>query len=204
MKFKVYTLKLENRTYKLYDVINVPEQLRFVDCHGRTKVVLANATGFSFLAKLFKILAISMKENNIIRIKDQSKTYEKFHEWYENGSFHKDLILFNYHKTQVSSKKIKRLLEMIKYRKSKIVEIRVAELEFDASHYWNLKGSLNVNGFKQLISVSSTRYGFLYMAYEASLYHDIEDDENEHFHHSHLSLMSKSEDKFDMKYYYEK
>lgn len=53
MKFNVYELPLESKLYKLYDVIEVPVQLRVVYPQGKTPAIFANAEGFAFLESIF-------------------------------------------------------------------------------------------------------------------------------------------------------
>ncbi len=204
MKFQVYELKLESKNYRFYDVIDVPNQLRVVYPQGSTPTILANASAFSFLESIFKIASVKMKDNSIIRIKDNSEKKERFHNWYPASSeYHMDLIISNYQYTQVSSKKISRLLKMLKYRTSKIIDISVPTISYNHELWWKLEGTLHVDKRSDYLTISSNGLGLLYMAKEASYYHDIDDDEEENFAHSHLFALCKHEDLLDMKYYYE-
>ena len=204
MKFTVYNLQLESKMYRFFDVIDVPKQLRVVYPQGDTPAILANAKGFDFLEKIFKIASVSMKDNCLIRVKDNSKDVEEFHNWYPSSTeFHLDMIIYNYQYTQISSKKIMRLLKMLDYSKKKCINITVPNLTYNNNQWWKLEGTLNVGKRSRFLTISSNSYGFLYMANEASLYHDIEDDENERFAHSHLFALCKDEDLLDMHYYYE-
>lgn len=204
MKFIVYDLQMESKTYRLFDALDVPNQLRVVYPQGDTPTILANATGFDYLESIFKISSDSMKDNCLIRIKDNSKEVEKFHDWYPSSAeFHLDMIIYNYQYTQISSKKIMRLLQMLKYSKKKRIDIPVPDINYN-NKWWKLKGALNVDKRSNFLAVSSSSDGFLYMADEASNYHDIEDNEEECFAHSHLFALCKYEDLLDMRYYYEK
>lgn len=205
MKFIVYDLNIESKHYRLFDVVNVPRQLRIVYPQGDTPAVLANATGFDFLEAIFKIASVKMKDNCIIIIKDNSKEVERFQDWYPSSAeFHLDMILFNHQYTQISSKKIMRLLEMLPYSKGKLIDISVPIISYDDSEWWKLEGTLNVDKRSKFLAVSTNSYGFTYMANQVSTFHDIKDDEEEHFEHTHLFAMCKEEDLLDMRYYYEK
>jgi len=204
MKFTAYDLQIESNTYRLFDVIDVPRQLRVVYPQGDTPIILANAMGFDFLESIFKIVSASMKDNCLIRIKDNAKAVERFHDWYPSSAeFHLDMIIYNYQYTQISSKKIMRLLKMLDYSKKECVDIAVPDITYNNNKWWKLKGTLNVDKRSNFLTISSNSYGFLYMADEASSYHDIEDDEKEMFAHSHLFGLCKYEDLLDMRYYYE-
>lgn len=204
MKFTIYDLQIDLKTYRLFDVIDVPRQFRVVYPQGDTPTVLANAMGFDFLENIFKIMSVSMKDNCLIRVKDNSKERERFHDWYPSSAeFHLDLIIYNYQYTQISSKKIKRLLKMLDYSKEKCIDIAVPSITYNNNQWWKLKGTLNVDKRSNFLTISSNCYGFLYMADEASNYHDIEDDKDELFAHSHLFGLCKNEDLLDMRYYYE-
>jgi hypothetical protein len=112
MKFTVCDLQMESKTYRLFDAIDVPGQLRVAYPQGDTPTILANAKGFDFLENIFKIASTSMKDNCLIRIKDNAKEVEKFHDWYPSSTeFHLDMIIYNYQYTQISSKNIMRLLK---------------------------------------------------------------------------------------------
>ncbi|HPT77241.1 MAG TPA: hypothetical protein PLL17_00920 [Defluviitaleaceae bacterium] len=205
MKFNVYELPLESKLYKLYDVIEVPVQLRVVYPQGKTPAIFANAEGFAFLESIFKIASVSMKENCLIRIKDNSKTVESFHAWYPDSTeFHLDLVIFNHQYTQISSKKIKRLLMMLDYCKKKIMNIRVPEVHYKNDNWWSLEGELHVNKRSNFLVISSNSNGYLYMADEADRFCNIEDNEEEYSAHSHLFALCKEEDLLDFRYYYEK
>lgn len=75
MKFTVYDLQMESKTYRLFDVIDVPRQLRVVYPQGDTPIVLANAMGY-FLENIFKIVSANMKDNCLIRVRDNAKEVE--------------------------------------------------------------------------------------------------------------------------------
>lgn len=205
MKFIVYDLQIETQTYRLFDVVDVPKQLRVVYPQGYTPTILANAAGFDFLENIFKIVSVSLKDNCLIRVKDNSKDVERFHDWYPSSTeFHLDMIIYNFQHTQISSKKIMRLLKMLKYSKKRFVNIEVPDITYNNNEWWKLKGTLNVDKRGSFIAISSNSYGFLYIANEASHYHDFEDDENEVFAHTHLIGFCDKEDLLDMQYYYEK
>lgn len=204
MKFTVYDLQMGSKIYRFFDVIDVPRQLRVVYPQGNTPTILANAMGFDFLADIFKIVSASMKDNCLIRVKDNSKEVERFQAWYPSSTeFHLDMIIYNYHYTQISSKKVMRLLKMLDYSKKKCVDIAVPDITYDNNKWWKLKGTLNVDKRSNFLTISSNGYGFLYMADEAGRYHNMEDDEEELFAHSHLFGLCKHEDLLDMQYYYE-
>jgi len=205
MQFTFYDLQIESKIYKLFDVIDVPRQMRVVYPQGDTPTILANAMGFDFLGNIFKIASESIKDNFLIRVKDNAKEVEKFHGWYPSSTeFHLDMIIYNYQYTQLSSKKIMRLLKMLDYSKRKFIDIAVPDITYTDNKWWKLNGTLNVDKRSNFLTISSNSYGFLYMANEASRYHDIEDDENERFAHSHLFGLCKHEDLLDMRYYYER
>ncbi|MCH4886283.1 hypothetical protein EZV73_01820 [Acidaminobacter sp. JC074] len=205
MKFQVYELQLESKAFRLYDVIDVPSQLRIIYPQGDTPVILANADGYDFLESVLKIASVSMKENCIIRIKDNSPPVEKFHEWYPTSTeFHLDLIISNFQYTQASSKKVSQMIKMIKYKKYETIDITVPKVTYNHENWWNLRGALHVNKRKSCLMVSSNRLGFLYMAKEASYFHDIKDDEDEYFEHTHLFGFYQHKDMLDMRYYFEK
>lgn len=205
MKFEVYNLKMESKEYRVFDVIDVPKQLRVIYPQGSTPNIFANSTGFDFLNSIFKIVSVKMKSNCILRIKDNSKKIERFHKWYSDSTeFHLDMIIYNCNYTQISSKKIRRLLKMLEYTKKTVINIAVPNIDYSNDKWWELEGRLSVDKRANFLMISSTSYGFLYMSEEASRYHDIEDDENEFFEHSHLFALCKNEDLLDMRYYYER
>jgi hypothetical protein len=120
---------------------------------------------FDFLHDIFKIASAGIKDNCLIRIKDNAKKIEKFHEWYpQSTEFHLDMIIYNYYYTQISTNKIKRLLKILKYRKRQSVDIQIPDVVYD-NKWWKLE--------------------------EAGSFHDIADDEEEFFAHNHLFALCK-------------
>ena len=142
-------------------------------------------------------------ENAIITVHDASEETEDFHAWYPGGEFHKSIMLFNFERTQISTKDFKRLLGMRKYIKSDYIELQVPKSDFEKIKHWELDNTLTVKHTGKWITISSNYTGYTYMAREAGDYSDLEDDPEDNFSHSHLFFLTKMVDVLDMKYFYQ-
>lgn len=203
MKFTYRELVLKSKKYKIYEPIEVSKQLRAMFTPKDYSCILANAEGFKLLYDLFLIMAGSKNDNVIIAIYDVSKDYEDFQSWYMGGEFHKNIVLTNFERTQISVKDFNRLLGMKKYVRSSNVQLQVPKVNFDRIVDWKLDNTLTVKNHGKWIMISSNMQGYMYMAREASYYLDMEDDPEETFSHSHLFFLSNLEDVLDMRYFYQ-
>jgi len=203
MKFTYRELHLKSKKYKVYEAFDVPKQLRALSIPKDYSCILANADGFKLLHSLFLIIAGLKDENTIFIVYDHSEENETYQQWYPGGEFHKNLMMFNFERTQVSVKDFNRLVGMLKYTKFTQVELNTPKYDFDKLPYWELDNSLTVKHQGKWIVLSSNYIGFTYMAREASHYHDLEDDPEDNFSHSHLDVLTKMVDVLDMKYFYQ-
>lgn len=67
LKKKIYDEKLGEVT--VYELVDVPDQLRSVDISWYQKVILGNSDAFEYLKKVFVIAASMKNEKSIICIK---------------------------------------------------------------------------------------------------------------------------------------
>lgn len=203
MKFEYSEVIIKSITYRIYELIDVPKQLRGLYSSNGNSCILANATGYKFLKELFLIVGSNKEDNSIFLIYDSSRDVEKFQEWYIHAEFHKNIVLCNYARTKVSIKVLKRLLNMRKHLKTKKVELHLPEYNYDKIKGWNLDNVLSVKNYGKWIMLSSNYEGFCYMSREADSFLDIKDDPEEYFAHRHLFHLTKYEDKIDFRYFYQ-
>lgn len=203
MKFEYREVTIKSITYKVYETIDVPQQLRGLYSLNDISCILANATGYKFLQELFLIVGSNKEDNSIFLIFDSSRDIEKFHEWYLHAEFHKNIMLCNYARTKMPVKVLKRLLNMRKYTETRKVELHMPEYNYDKIEYWNLDNVLSVKNYSKWIMLSSNYEGFCYMSREAESFTDMKDDPQEYCAHSHLFHLTKYEDKLDFRYFYQ-
>lgn len=203
MKFKCSEMKIKSKLYKLYEVIEVPEQLRVIYSVNDRSSILGNAEAYDFLYKIFLIIGSHKEENSIFIVIDKSASDEKIIECYAGAEFHKNMMLFNFKRTQLTVKTFNRILKMREYVKSNLVDLRLPSYEFEKIDPWELDNALIVKNHGKWLLLSSNYEGYTYMSREALSFTDIEDDPEEFFAHAHLDKLTKLEDKLDLKYFYQ-
>ena len=77
----------------VYELRDIPRQLRFADLARYQRVVLGNSEAFQFLRKVFIIASSIKDEKAIIHTPDNSHHGDRYEKWFKEGMIHMDLVI---------------------------------------------------------------------------------------------------------------
>jgi hypothetical protein len=195
---KVYDKKLGKVT--VYELTNVPNQLRSGDISWYQKVILGNSDAFEYLKRVF-IIASSMKnKKTIIYIKEKSEINRRFDEWLKGGMLHMDIVISNYNSFVAKPKHIKRIIDISKKVIGQEMELNDKDVELKDIPYWKIKNTQHVKSYGKYIMISSNELGYLDLAKDANRLVGLDNKET-YMCDFHIHLDENTET--DFWYYYE-
>ncbi|MCY6958549.1 hypothetical protein [Clostridium brassicae] len=206
MNFKVKEVRLHgNKKLSIYIPIEVPKQLTAIDPLVGDKSVLANSIAYKFLRKLF-ILASSLNFQEIIYIPTNSIALNEYRDIFKYGIFDMDIVLVNYHATQLKSKEILKAIKMKRGFTEYFKEIFVEDNNLIYPDYWLTDQKLSTKRLKNILIISTNRDVFLKFACDVDSMIETEDSEQYNFdYHLHEDFIGTSKDNgFNFLYYHRK
>jgi len=202
MKFKIKKVMLYgNKELNIYIPIKVPKQLTAVDPIVWDNAILGNSIAYEFLKKLF-VLAANLDSKEIIYIPTHSMKINE----YKDGIFDMDIVLLNYHATQLKAKEIFKAVKTKSIFTEYIREVIIEDNNIVYPDYWLTDRKLSARRFKNTLIISTNRDVFLMLAYDAGRMTGIEDNEEYNFDsHIHEDSIGTSENNgFNFLYYHKK
>lgn len=198
LKKKIYDKKI-GEVY-VYEILDVPKQLRFADAARYQRVVLGNSDAFDFLRKVFILAARVKSEKLIIHIRDNSIHGERYEEWFKEGNFYMDLVVSNFQFFVAKPKYIKRIIDKSKKVPGEKIELEYNDEELIDIPYWKIENTQHIKSHGKYMMFSSNKLGYLDLAYTATRLMGLEDLET-YSCDFHIHLDDKTAT--DFWYYYE-
>lgn len=206
IKFKVKRVLLhENKKLDIYIPIKVPKQLTAIDLIGWDKSILGNSIAYEFMRKLF-LVAADLKNEQILYIPTNYIRFNEYRDLWECGIFDMDIVLANYHATQLKPKEILRVIKSRNILSEYIMEINPQDTNIIYPENWLTNRKLSTKRFKNLLIISTNKNVFSMLAADSNRMTGMEDNEEYNFnHHIHEDSIGTSQDNgFNFLYYHRK
>lgn len=152
----------------VYELLDVPMQLRFADAARYQRVILGNSNAFDYLRKVFILAASLNDEKSIIHIRDNSMHGERYEEWFQEGMFHMDLVVSNYHIFTAKPKYIKRIVDKSKKVLGEELILEYKDMKLTDIPYWAFENTQQVKSYGKYMIFSSNKLGYLDLARSAN------------------------------------
>ena len=205
MKFIVKKVKIySNEELNIYIPLKVPNKLTAIDPIVQDIAILGNSVAYEFLKNMFS-LAMSLDLNEIIYIPTKQLKINEYREIWKYGIFDLDIVLVNYHGTQLKAKEIFKAITNNNYSHS-FKEISLHNYEKNYPERWLIDRKLTTKRFKDTLIISTNRDVFLKFIHDTDWFIGMEDDEEYNFdYHYHEDLIGTSKDNgFNFLYYHKK
>jgi hypothetical protein len=209
LKFSLKHFQIHNKDYFVYQPIEIPTKLWFVDPVTRTRSILGSSEGFSFIRELFMIVGTNTKNNSLFHVPHQSKVNEDLIGWWPNGNFHLDLVCFNYYSLHLKTKVVKTLIERSEKSTGSIVELnypKEAIKDFVKKfHEMRIKlpRNLTCKAYSRFLTIAGDQDIFVHLGQLVNDYGDLEDNEEYNGYHRHADYLGSSkENGIDFFYYF--
>lgn len=206
MKFIIKTVTLyKDKELNIYTPLKIPKQLTAIDPMVWDKAILGNSISYEFLKKMF-LLASSLNSHEMIYIPTYPIKFNEYRESWNYGIFDMDIVLVNYHSTQLKNKEIFKAVKMNSTGAKKIREITFENQSIKYPEHWQTHKKFSTKRFKNILIISANRDVFLKFACDTDGFVGMEDDEQYNFdYHYHEDLIATAKDNgFNFLYYHNK
>lgn len=169
------------------------------------KAILANSIGYEFMRKLF-LVAADLKYEQILYIPTKSMKFNEYKDLWEYGTFDMDIVLANYHATQLKPKEILKAIHSKDLLNEYIIEINIQDTNIIYPDNWLTNRKLSTKRFKDLLIISTNKNVYSMLAAYSDCMTGEEDNEKYNFNdHIHVdSIGTSKDDGFNFLYYHRK
>lgn|GEM_PF-4866127 len=210
MKFSKKEIKINQHHFIVYEAIEVPQNIWFVDPISTTRSVVGSSEGFVFLSTFLMIVGNHQEKNSLFHVPCSPTAPEKLTEWWPIGRFDLDLVCFKYTQTQINSKLIKQVIERASSVRGEQQELDVPqeiwerEREKSDQSKIPLKRSLTSKTHSKYLTVAADKEVFFHLGLMIEDYGEIEDSEEYIGYHRHADWLGTAEDNgLDFEYFYQ-
>ncbi|ADL51186.1 hypothetical protein [Clostridium cellulovorans] len=206
MKFNTKKVMLsKNREVYIYIPLEVPRHLTAIDPIIWDRAILGDSSGYRYLKELF-LVASNLRAQEIIYIPTYPLIFNEYKDIWSDGIFDMDIVLVNYHSTQLKVKDIFKAINIKNNISEHFREIRIKDSSTRYPESWLTDRRLNARRFKSVFIISTNRNVFVKLAFDTEYMMVDKDDEQYNFDfHIHEDLIGTSEDNgFNFLYYHRK
>ncbi|GFP75527.1 hypothetical protein [Clostridium fungisolvens] len=206
MKFNVKKVKLsKKRELDIYIPLEVPRQLTAIDPVVWDIAILGDSVAYKYLKKLF-IAASNLKSQEIIYIPTYPNDSNEYRDIWSYGIFDMDIVLVNYHSTQLKAKDIFNAINTKNSISEHLKDINIKNSSTKYPEDWLTDRRLNARRFKNTLIIYTNRDVFIKFAFDTEYMTVDNDDEQYNFNvHLHEDLIGTSKDNgFNFLYYHKK
>jgi len=206
MKFQIKKVKLNKKSeLDIYIPLEVPRQLTAIDPIVWDRAILGDSAAYRYLKELF-IIASNLRSQEIIYIPTYPLIFNEYRDIWSYGIFDMDIVLVNYHSTQLKAKDIFKAIKINNGISEHFSEINIKDSSTRYPESWLTDRRLNSRRFKNIFIISTNRDVFMKFAFDTDYMMVDEDDEQYNFDfHLHEDLIGTSEDNgFNFLYYHRK
>ncbi|WP_379138325.1 hypothetical protein [Paenibacillus sp. sgz500958] len=204
MKFQRKVLEYHNRTISVWIPEVIPDYLWFAEPIVDSRALFGNSEGYRFIRDLLLIAANHKTKDSMFYVPIPQRPHQspymsipEMENWYKVGDFELDLVLFNYHFTQLTTKDVKTILSSLKYLPGVAFNIepdqQLIRQHIEEWNRWKLKNTLNTKAHSQYLIISAEKEMLIHLAYQADSFTNIKDDSQHNYHaHTHADLLGTS------------
>jgi preprotein translocase subunit SecE len=204
MKFIIKKIKIcKSRELDIYIPLRVPKQLTAIEPIVWDKAILGNTIAYEFLKKLF-LLASELNPHEIIHIPTHPIEFNEYKEIWKHGIFDMDIVLVNYHSTQIKAKEIYKAIKTKSNFTKSFREIITEHNDVIYPNYWQTDKKLSTKRFKSILIISANMDVFCKLACDIDHLIGMEDGEQYNFdYHIHEDFIGTANDNgFNFLYYH--
>ena len=206
MKFNIKKVKVsKNRELDIYLPFKIPKQLTAIDPVVWDMAIMGNSNAYKFLKELF-IIASNLSPQEIIYIPTCPLNFNEYRDIWSDGMFDLDIVLVNYHSTQLKSKDILKAINTKNSISEYFREVKIKDSDTRHPDNWLTDKKLNARRFKNIFIISTNRDVFMKFACDTEHMMVKEDNEQYNFDfHLHEDFIGTSKDNgFNFLYYHRK